>query len=270
VARLKRTLATLDGLDDALKAHYVKRGDTYHLDCEPDEDTTALKTALETERNDVKGLRAKLGEFDGIEPTKAREVLGLESDLRAEREKFDKRKKDDKETDDRLAQLETKHAGEISKREAEITRQRGLTEQYVVESTALAAIAAAGGKTKWLLPHVKPMLRAVEHDGKLVVRVFEGDKELISRVAGRNGPMDAEELVSSFKANEEWADAFSGTGASGGGMPHGGANGAGRAGTVAYKSDLKTNAEKSAYISEHGLPAWEGLPGSPPRNNAQG
>ena len=79
-------VATLEGLDDNLRAMYKKEGDAFVLDLEGYEDPVKLKGALEAERTAAKEATRKLRDtlklYEGMpDPEKLRAIMGqLEND----------------------------------------------------------------------------------------------------------------------------------------------------------------------------------------------
>jgi hypothetical protein len=91
-----------------------------------------------------------------------------------------------------------------------------------------AAIADHKGKQKFLLPLIEKHARIeeVEEGDKIKVEVRVYDESGQMRVDGKTGkPLTVEQLVAEWAADDEYSDAFQGTGASGSGTPAEGGSG---------------------------------------------
>jgi hypothetical protein len=134
----------------------------------------------------------------------------------------------------------------------------------LAESVAVQEIAKAKGSTKLLLPHVLKQIKIVEDEAATEpadrFRAVVVDSKGNPRVGDAQGtPMTIAALITEFRDNAEFAGAFQGSGASGSGAP-GSDRPAGPARTVRTKADLKTDAQKAAYIGKHGRQAFIDLP----------
>jgi DNA-directed RNA polymerase subunit F len=76
---LKLMLEKLEDVTEAQRALYVEKDGKFHLDVDGLEDTTGLKNALASERNNVKEAKRLAKElqdrFEGLDPDKAREIM---------------------------------------------------------------------------------------------------------------------------------------------------------------------------------------------------
>lgn len=113
---------------------------------------------------------------------------------------------------------------------------RSALERRLVDAEATAALAAAKGKTKVLLPHIKASVKVVEEDGEFVVQVV--DSKGNPRIGDAKGNlMTISQLVEELKSDPEFAQNFEGTGSSGGGASRSIASGVGGSRTVSMSDN---------------------------------
>lgn len=156
------------------------------------EDTSALKRALEAERRKARELERML---------KDREKAEEEARTAKEREEMEKRGEYEK--------LRAADLAALKKYQDEIETLKGKERKLAISRAAIEAITSNGGIPKALEPHLLSTLEAVpDGDGFKIVAVGDPSKT-------------AHEIVSEWKRDPEWAWAFKGVGASGGGAsPH--------------------------------------------------
>lgn len=157
-----------------------------------------------------------------------------------------------------LEEKEARWKADLTKTSEKLTRMETVLDKTLRESTSKAALAEAGGSVRLLLPHVQGRT-ALEQTEEGEYRVVVLDDSGKRRFNAAGEPMTVAELVAEMKEDPEFMGAFAGRGASGGGTPGTGGRHGGQ-GRVRTKADLKTPAEKSAYIAEHGLEAFTKLP----------
>jgi len=127
------------------------------------------------------------------------------------------------------AQLEKEHATQIEQLANERDSYKSSLEHEMIEKAAIEGITEAKGFPKVLKPHVidKMQLRQME-DGKFRAVVLDenGQPRLKKGASNASDFMPIKEFVESLKADDEFAHAFQGAGASGGATPprveHGG------------------------------------------------
>lgn len=255
---LKRIIDKLDVVDESLRKFYKEQDGKFILEVE-DEDTVALKNALQAERNANKEYKKKVPELES-------KLASLEADL----ENATKAGVTDKDKDaikaeiDRVtAQLTDKYNKEINTVKTENETLRSTVNRTIIENEAISALTAAKGKTKVLLPHIQKNLKLVEQEGKFAVRVVnDKGEELISKKSGSTDPMSVYEYVESLKSDEEFGLLFEGTNNSGSGASRTG----GTSGTSgAVPRSIKEVTEKFpggrvGFIKEYGLEKYENLP----------
>jgi hypothetical protein len=126
----------------------------------------------------------------------------------------------------REAQLLEKVQKDIEARDGRISALSSALERRLVDAEATAALAAAKGSPKVLLPHIKSHVKVVEEDGEYVVHVVDAKGN--QRIGDAKGsPMTISQLVEEMKADPEFARNFDGSGSSGGGATKSNAGGGG-------------------------------------------
>lgn len=207
--KLKAVLDTLDGLPDAQKELYDEGTDgKFHLQAEGVEDVGGLKSALEKERRGRKEAEAKLKKTGDIDPDEY-ERLRTESEERSEKEG---------DVEKKLTTAQKRFDREKAELEAKVLARDNKIHQLVAENVAKDAIEAADGKPKVLLPHVLAKTKVVEEDGDFIAIVLD-EKGNERPAKSGDKRFSLSDLVLELKADDEFAGAFNGTGASGSGAP---------------------------------------------------
>lgn len=172
---------------------------------------TALEAYAEQKAAGLKSKKDELLSQNVKLKERAKALEEIELKYNAEREAAERKKLEAKgEYDKLLAREKDKFAAEVAKKDEQVAKMRAALEAKLVDAEAIAAISAAGGSAKLLLPHVKSMTRVVEADnGALVVEVLDKDGLPI------DGGFTA--LIESMKTDEDFLGAFRSTTASGGG-----------------------------------------------------
>jgi hypothetical protein len=225
--KLKAVLDTLDGLPDGQKSLYVETDDgKFRLDAEGIEDVGGLKSALDKERRAKKELSDKLKKLGDIDID---EIEKLRADAEERAEKGD-------DIEKKLASAQKKFDREKAELDTKLLARDKKIHQLVAEDKARDAIEAAGGRPKVLLPHVLTNTKVIEEDGDFVAVVIdEKGNERTAKSGDKR--FSLEDLVLELKADEEFASAFNGTGASGTGAPPSGSRGAPPRGRVATDTE---------------------------------
>jgi hypothetical protein len=229
---LKLIVDTLDGMPEDVAKEYVEKEGKFHLDTiSVDglavEDVSALKGALEKERKAARDLSAKVKSFEGLDPEAARDALKRIEELGDDAEI---QKKIEAGMKSREAQLLKKHEQELktaSDRSGHLERQ---LKEILVDAAVTEALAAAGGRAKLLLPHVRTQVRMREtEDGRFLAEVVDEDGN--PRVGdGQGSPMTIPQLVEELKGSSDFQAAFDGTGNTGTGKEGGGRDAGGSGG----------------------------------------
>ena len=246
---LKAILASLDGIDDAIKALYVEKDGKFVLDVEPVdgfalEDVNGLKTALGKERTTRERLERDVVKFKDLDPDKAREALAKLEELTS----IDPAKEADKIANTKFeaakAQLLEKHKAELTAHAGKISSLEGLVDQLARKQEAIAAIAEHKGSVDLLLPHVLNITKSEVTDEGVKVKVLQPDGN--DRVNGKGEPMSIRELVAEMRQSDVYGPAFEGSGQSGSGKQPG--NG-GTGGTQQRGNFGGTKEERAAAIA---------------------
>jgi hypothetical protein len=105
------------------------------------------------------------------------------------------------------ADIEKRFNGQMAEKDKELDGMRGTLKTYLVDNSAVTALAAAKGNSKLLLPLIREQVDVVK-DGEngYVVRVKDGQGDY--RGNGKGGFMSVEELVNEMKASKDYAGAF--------------------------------------------------------------
>jgi hypothetical protein len=235
--KLKAVLDTLDGLPDAQKDLYEEASDgKFHLLAEGVEDVGGMKSALEKERKARKDAEKKLARLGDIDPEEV-ERLRAEAEDRAESEE---------DVEKKIVTLTKKHDREKTELEGKVLARDKKIHQLVLENTAKDAIETAGGKPKVLLPHVLAKAKVIEEDGDFVpIVVDEKGNERTAKSGDKR--FSLEDFVLELKADDEFAGAFNGTGASGSGAPPGEMRGPRPQGRVATEGVEEAKRRSGAY-----------------------
>jgi hypothetical protein len=197
---------------------YTKTEDGYVLNVEPVKGwdvkpVEKLMAALGSERTTRADLESKLKALDGLDPRAAREALAKVKEW----QESPPEARAKAQADALLKEAQTKYQQETSK-------LRGQLERELVEAKAREALAKHKGNVDLLLPHVKGRIKAeVDTDGELRAYVVDqsGNKAHVMGKDGSMQPMSIESLVEQMRAQDSYAAAFQGSGASGAGTQTG-------------------------------------------------
>lgn len=182
---LKKQIANLEDVAEAVRGEYkpLDAADPtkgFVLDLEGEEDTGALKRALDRVRNEkdeaVRALQAKGQETSQIEASYKATIDNLQNELKATTEK-----------------------------QAKAQRQEAKQKAAVELAEKLSPTGA-----KVLLPHLEKRLKPeIAEDGKVIVRVLDAD--------GKMTASSVADLEAEFRANKDFETVILGSRASGSG-----------------------------------------------------
>lgn len=252
--------ATFDQLDDGTKKLYVK-GESddagYTLDVEDLPNVDGLKSALSKERGTVRDLKKQLGEvsatWDGLDRAEIDDLLAR----RAELEKADPSKIEE-QIKARVQQNDAAWKDKYGQLEAANKGLHGELSNLKVRDALRSAGAAAGvGDGAQMDDFVARGERTFRMNGKGEVQPLDAKGEITYGKDGVN-PLTMQEFAKGLA--ETAPHLFKSS--NGGGASGSGDKGAG--GAVRYRSDLKTNEDRVAYIREHGQDAYLELPRKAP------
>lgn len=110
-----------------------------------------------------------------------------------------------------------KHAKDLKAKEDEIAERDSAIAKHLIGDQATRAIAEAKGSVKALMPHVKDRCKVLRTEsGDYQVRVY--DEQGNVRYGSDANPMQIDELVQEYKADEAFSALFESETPSGGGM----------------------------------------------------
>lgn len=265
---LKLTVNSIDEIDEALRPLYVEKDGKYNLDVADLEDTTVLKKSINAEREAAKTAQAKAKELDkkvkgweqlGKSPDEIKEMI--EAANKAEEEKLNRAGEWTKLKEQMNAKHQEELKAEAAKaaaKDVQLLSMRKSLERHLVDAQATAAIAMHKGVPDLLLPHVQRHVKVIEDGDNYFVRVVDSKGD--PRVNGKGDPLSIEDLVNEMKSTDIFGRAFEGSGQSGSGMRPNAGNGKGAVGGPSKRSEFKSEKERSAFIDENGLEAYQALP----------
>lgn len=241
MAKLAAVVDSLDAVPEGVRELYVESNGRYVLDADVEEHPSvrAMKNALEKERH----KRAAIRQYADEKGLDVSDVLAkIEAQGQAEREA-------EKRLEDALKREREAAKAREAALKAEYDSEIATSAKGAAEAAALRALAEHGA-SDLLLPHVMPSLKAERvAPGQYAVKVVDA--------AGVPQEMGVSEFVASLKQVEKFAPAFRGSGASGSGAPVNGR--AGGAGPTRSLAELRTPADKAAFIEKYGQDEYKKL-----------
>jgi len=238
-----------EALPDALKEHYSEgRDGAYYLSVE---EHAGLKTAYERTTEELRNLKTRLKDMEGIDPTQYRQLLEDAN----KREEENARRRGDFE---KLSKLqEQKFLAEKEELAKLATRYRTILERATVDAQLTAAISSHRGVPDILKPLLERHVKVEEVDGDFQVRVVDPTTGKV-RMKDASTAYSVEDLVVELKGNEKFSRVFDGSGVSGAGSSNSTSTPA-LNGTYTKLSDFKSFEEKDAYIKKFGVEAFQKL-----------
>jgi multidrug efflux pump subunit AcrA (membrane-fusion protein) len=257
---LKLIIDRLDDVDESLRSLYEEKDGKFHLNVDGIEDNTQIKADLRKANKEAADRRRELEAWkkSGKSPEEIEELIAAAARLEEEKLKgagdWDKLK----------AQMNEKHEqalrakdAVIATKDAEVSAMRKSLERHLIKAQATAEIAANKGEPELLLPVVERFMRVNEDNGNYSTQIV--DEKGDPRVDAKGNPLSLSALMTELRANEKYGRAFEGSGHSGGGMPPGNGSGGGIPQNK-RRSDFKSEKERAAFVDEHGIAAYQGLP----------
>jgi hypothetical protein len=233
---LKFKIKSLDGLAEEVAKLYTKDSDGgFKLEVEGIEDTSALKSAKDHEKQQRKEAEAKVKQLSDELATLTEERDGL---LKGAIPKGD------------VDKLEASWKGKLTKREneltAELTKVRGGLEKVTLESTATAIATKISTAPKLLGPIIRNRLRLEEKDGEFVTRVLDANGQLSA--------LTVADLEKEILDNKEFAPILIGSKGSGSGASGGRSGGGATNGKQISRTDFDalTPNDRHAFIQDGG------------------
>ena len=209
--KLKLSAEEYKALEEGIRGLYEEKDGGYILSVDGIEDTSGLKSALEKERksrSDYEKLARSYRDL-GKSPEEISELLKVQEE--AEKTTLEKRG----EWDKLKTQLLETHKKELEAERDKVQKMNVALESYLIDAQATEAIASEKGIPLLLLPHIKNMVKAVEENGKYLVRVIGPDG--VPRMNGKGEYLTIKDAVSEMKKSDIFARAFEGSGVTGGG-----------------------------------------------------
>jgi hypothetical protein len=250
----KLTFDKREDAPEALRTLLTETDGKFVFEGETSTEIAALKTALHAERTSGGTTKSELDklkkQIEGLDLDKAKQLLSDAEKLEAEKLKA----KGDWETREAnlKKQIEDQYAKQIDPLKTENERLKAAVEKHLKVAKATAAIAAAGGSSDLLLPHVLQQVTVIEENGEYVDRVIDGAKNV--RIGDAKGtPMTVAQLVEEMGKNPVFAPAFRASGAGGSGAgPNGGGGGDSKKTMTRAAFDKLDPAEKMAFSTGGG------------------
>lgn len=233
---------------DEIKALYKQEGEKFVLEVEGLPDTKGLKTALEKERGQVKTLKKDLAAFKDFDTEKYKDLLNREAELM----QHDPAKVEEM-INSRVEQNNKAWQGKYEELSQTLdSKDRRLSDLLVTEELRKVGGELGVANEEAMSDFVSRGKAIFRLDGDAVVPK-NGDEV----VYGESGvePLTMREFGK--KLSETATHLFK---SSAGGGATGGGDGKAGSGTVRYKSDLRTDADKARYIGKHGREAYLKLP----------
>jgi len=245
---LKALLDSLEGVDAGLQSFYTKTDDgKYRLQVEGLDDGSALKTALQKERESKRDAEKRLNDlmkqFEGIDPEKARAILSNAD--KSEEARMIAEGKLDEVIKQRTARMQAEYDAKLKEASEKMTaaEQRAARRDAQVLENQIRQAAVEAGIHKHAIDDA--LLRARQQfslsDADAAVALGADGQP----VYGKDGqtPLSLKEWFDSMKnAAPHWYPAnASGSGA-------GGQGNAGNSGIPARLADCKTDEQKVAWL----------------------
>lgn len=242
---LKATVASLDGIDEAIQALYVedKAAGGFRLNVEGLEDTTALKNAKEHEKKARQEVEKKLKELQDAQKEKdAAAAKALEDAARASGDVKAIDESWSKKHTEALAAKDAEYKPLVESLTNDVTR---LLIDNVAQGIA-ADIAVDSDSVPALIPHIKARLGVDIRDNKRTTVVVDEN--------GRPSALTLDEMKKEFVGNKAFARLVAGSKASGSGAAgakSGGAAGAKKITKAAF--DAMSPQDRAAFVTGGGV-----------------
>jgi hypothetical protein len=252
---LKATVDTLDDVPETVRDFYEESDGRFRLKVEGvefPEEVKGLKTALERERDarkrieqEARTLREQIPE--GFDPERWEQLT------KAEKEREQRKAEEKGEWEKLRGQLQEQHQKQIQEWEGREKTLLSQLDQKIVDEAILGAAAQHDAYAHLLPKYAKDFVKVVEEDGRRrpVVVDERGDR----RLNEKGEDMTIPQLVEWMKVQEQYWPLFKGHGVAGGGSS--GRSGAG--GAHSKKISEMSEAEKVAFVQEHGLDRYKEL-----------
>lgn len=205
------TVEAIDNIAEEHRSLYKESNGKFVLDVEGYDDPTALKSALQKEREAARTYEKQVKAWGALGKTPEEIQQLLEAHQKAEENKALK----GGEWEKLKEQMQSQQAKERDVWTAEKQAMQSAIERNLIDAQAAQAIANAKGKTLLLMPHVKASVRVVKDGDEYAVRVV--DKTGNPRVNGKGDYLTIADLVGEMRQSDDFGAAFEATGITGGG-----------------------------------------------------
>lgn len=188
----KITKEEYDALSDVLKAEYKGDGAGYILDTEPDEDTGALRSALDRVKEEARQLREANLERERTEQERIRQGILAGGNV-----------------DEIRAALEQEREQLRQEKDADISKKDQIIGRLLVDDRAnVLAVKLAGKHAKLILPHIRSRLK--------VDFTADEPRAIVVTEAGQPSTLSIDDLEKEFLKNPDFASILVGVDSSGG------------------------------------------------------
>lgn len=246
-----------DEVPEPLRPFYEERNGEWVPSVDT-EDTTALKNAYQRVKDAEKALRQRFGNLP--DDITGEQILDL---LEKQRTRDEQESLKAGEFDKLKGQLIEQHAKEMAKATGRVKSLEGTIHKLLIDNEVMKVLGDkdVGVKSIELLkPHVASKVRVVEDaEGVFKIQVLDDKGE--PRIGDAQGSsFTVRALVDEMRANTNFAPAFSAPASSGSGAGEGKSQSQlPGSGAVRSIKDLRTDADKVAFIRENGREAFEKL-----------
>lgn len=155
-------------------------------------------------------------------------------------------------------QMEQNHTNAIQEKEKRISKLQTTLEREMIDSRLQSVLSDKDveGDSLFLLPHMRGRVKLEETDNGFNTVVLREDGSPL--LNAQNQPASLKDLALEYKGKEQFGRAFKGLNQSGGGGTGGGNGGPG--GSTKKKTEMSA-LEKTRFIREHGIQAYNQLQG---------
>lgn len=248
--------ATPDEAPESLRPFLVEHEGAHVLaiDVESDPRVRGMKRALDTHKGAATQAKTELDAWKrlGMGP---KEVAASLEELTALR---DSKGKGDADLQSRLDQVAKKYDSQLSERDEAVNALTSQLDGLLVDDAATRALLEDHPENNvlLLLPHIRAQSRVVVEGGKRKAIVVDSHgNPVVADVHGNH--LDFAGLIQQMRGKPEFAAAFAAKTKPGSGTQPGSSTGG--SGRATKRSDLRSDAEKTAFIDEHGLDAYRKL-----------
>lgn len=250
----------LDTVPESLRTYYEPTPDGKHrLKVTGAEE--AFAPGLKRNRDELLAENAKtkaqLQQFANVDPAEFQR-LKSEAQQRAEQ-----KAKDEGDFASLRQQMVDRHAEEKNALMGRTSKLESELDLVLRQDRARAALTGKTDTPDLLMPHILAQTKTLEDLATGRYRTVVVDAKGNARIANASGAeMTLDDLVAEMSATPMYAPAFKGSGASGSGAAggNGSTSHAAGAGAVRSKADLRTDAEKTAFVTKYGPEAFRALP----------